>query len=323
MELPYELREAIERQAQGASQHELKELTGELSRRYRDETGQGRRLVSRDAEALAYAVARMPATYCAVRAALEAAWQCMPGLDVHTLLDVGAGTGAASWAALTGPCAPERLTLIEREDAMSRLGQQLMQHSQTWAGHESHWLQANLSRAAPEGQYDMVVAAYMLGELDEVARMRLLDALWAATGALLLIVEPGTPEGSAQLRRMREHILELGGHVAAPCPHERECPLADGDWCHFTCRVARSRLHRLLKGGDAPYEDEKFSYMAFTRTPAQPCAARVRRHPTTQSGRVTLELCTEAGLERRTVLKRDGSAFKAARKADCGDAFDF
>ena len=61
MELPYELREAIERQAQGASQRELKELTGELSRRYRDETGQGRRLVSRDAEALAYAVARMPA----------------------------------------------------------------------------------------------------------------------------------------------------------------------------------------------------------------------------------------------------------------------
>lgn len=320
MELPYELREAIAGCAQGASERELKALAGELTRRYRDETGRGRRLVERSGEALAYALTRMPATYCAVRSALEAALECAPGLRARTLLDVGAGTGAASWAALSGPCPPGEVTLIEREPAMRELGERLMRASSLAAAREARWVQADLSLDAPQGRYDLVLAAYMLGELDEGARMRLLDALWAATEGMLLIVEPGTPVGYRQLRRMRARLLELGGHIAAPCPHEGGCPLDEGDWCHFTCRVARSKLHRALKGGASPYEDEKFCYMACTRAPARPCAARVRRHPWIEPGRVTLEVCAQGGLERRTALRRDGAAFKAARKADCGDA---
>ena len=154
-----------------------------------------------------------------------------------------------------------------------------------------------------------------MNELTEPARARLLEQLWSAAAGMLLIIEPCTPEGFRQLRAARRAITALGGHVAAPCPHEGECPLGTDDWCHFTCRVARTRLHRLLKGGDAPY-----AYMPFTRADAGRCGARILRHPPGEPGRVTLRLCTRAGLETRPVPKRDNAQFRVARKADCGDA---
>lgn len=403
MELPLELRAAIERAAQGISPRELAALAGELSRRYRQDSGQGRRLVARDAEALAYALTRMPATYCAVDTALRNTLAALPGLAPRSVLDAGAGVGTACWAALSElpapadtPAEPEgspagalslsdvpaaradsgngapgtrgpgsvahditgsdcglskadvaddpfttradsgngasephspgdaapAFTLIEREPAMIKLGRQLMLDAGLPAAHTARWLEADITAAPIPGRYELVIASYMLNELDAAARDALLERLWAATSGVLLIIEPGTPECFAQLRRARTRILALGGHIAAPCPHERDCPLAPGDWCHFTCRVARSRLHRQLKGGDAPFEDEKFSYMAFARADCRPCAARVRRHPIIESGRVTLELCAAPGLETRRVTRRDGALFKAARKADCGDAFD-
>ncbi|MEL7604103.1 MAG: small ribosomal subunit Rsm22 family protein, partial [Bacillota bacterium] len=84
------------------------------------------------------------------------------------------------------------------------------------------------------------------------------------------------------------------------------------------CRGPRSRLHRALKGGDAPYEDEKFCYMAFTKEPCEKTVARVLRHPIIEPGRVTLTLCTPEGIQKSVVTKRSNDAFKHARKTDWG-----
>ena len=318
MELPGELRAAVESAAADIPLRELTALAGGLSQRYREQSGTGRSLLHGEAEAVAYACARMPATYAAVRTALG--W-ALPGSGAYaTMLDVGAGTGAAGWAAaleLDGLCS---LTCLEREEGMLRLGERLMCQSAAFAECEVRWLRGDIADGLPAGSYDLVTASYMMNELTEPARARLLEQLWSAAAGMLLIIEPGTPEGFRQLRAARRAITALGGHVAAPCPHEGECPLGADDWCHFTCRVARTRLHRLLKGGDAPYEDEKFAYMAFTRADAGRCGARILRHPQVEPGRVTLRLCTRAGLETRPVLKRDKAQFRAARKADCGDA---
>jgi len=150
----------------------------------------------------------------------------------------------------------------------------------------------------------------------------LIDRLWALTGDMLVIVEPGTPAGWQRILAVRTRLLTQGAHLIAPCPHREPCPLTEPDWCHFARRVARSRLHRLAKGGDVPWEDEKFIFIAASRHPARAAAAaRVLAPPQTASGRVRLKLCEADGnLRDQSLTRRDGNAFKVARRLDWGDA---
>ncbi len=320
MEFPLPLRAAIEKQIEESGAFSLGEEVKALSRRYREESGQGKRLVSNDRQTLAYAAVRMPATFGAVCSAL--AWT-LPLLaePPSSLLDVGAGTGAAVWAA-DALLELKEITCLEREPVMARLGQALMK-----AGSEpvqrARWLAGDLTGDLPLPTAQLVSASYVLNEISPEDRPAAMARLWQATQRLLLLVEPGTPEGFCQLRAARDLLLDQGAFLLAPCPHDGPCPLPDGDWCHFTCRVARSRLHRQLKGGESPFEDEKFCYLAFGRKPGNRAAARVLRHPQIESGKITLRLCTRSGLATLPVRKRDGALFKLARKVSSGDPFPY
>lgn len=320
MEFPLPLRAAIENQIEKTGASGLGQEAKELSRRYREEGGQGKRLASSRRQVLAYAVTRMPATFGAVSSALK---HTLPLLEDPpcSLLDIGAGTGAASWAA-DALLELEEVTCLERETAMASFGQALME-SGTPPLQKARWINGDLTADQPLPAAELVAASYVLNEVRPEDRPAVLSRLWAATQGLLLLVEPGTPEGFRQLRAARDFLLGKGAFLLAPCPHSSACPLSEDDWCHFTCRVARSRLHKQLKGGDAPYEDEKFCYLAFGRKNVSPPAARVLRHPQVESGKITLRLCTRSGLAVLPVRKRDGALFKLARKAGCGDPFPF
>lgn len=145
----------------------------------------------------------------------------------------------------------------------------------------------------------------------------------AASAQTVVIVEAGTPAGYTRVIEARDRLIAAGFRVAAPCPHSAACPIAPGeDWCHFSARVSRSSLHRQVKGGSLPYEDEKFSYVAATRLPATPASARVIRRPQIRKGQVLLDLCEpDEQLTRRTVTKRHGDLYKAARDAAWGDGW--
>ena len=125
---------------------------------------------------------------------------------------------------------------------------------------------------------------------------------------------------TAALRAVRAALTAQGAYVAAPCPRGcAACPMEAGDWCHFAVRVQRTRLHKALKGGDAPYEDEKFGYLALTReAPRAACRARVLLHPMIAPGRITLTLCTGGEKTVRTVTKKD-PLWKRVRKIGAGD----
>ena len=118
-----------------------------------------------------------------------------------------------------------------------------------------------------QSRADLVVASYLIGEVSEPQRTALADAMWAKTRDTLLIVEPGTPAGYARIIDVRTQLIAAGAHVAAPCPHDRKCPLTAPDWCHFAQRLPRSRAHKQVKAAERPFEDEKFTYVALTRAP--------------------------------------------------------
>lgn len=312
MEFPQELRLGIERLLEGEDTKVMTSAAEGISVRYRNDSGKGRKLVSQKRDILAYAAVRMPATFGAVSRALELSLENY-GDEIATVLDVGAGTGAASHAAqMLTDCT--EITCIERESGMIDLGKKLMD----MRGLSAEWIQRDITDGISE-KAELVVSSYCLNELSEGARRTVLERLWHSTEKLLVIVEPGTPEGFRQIKTARKTLVALGAHIVAPCPHAEDCPLEENDWCHFTARVQRSKLHRQLKGGDAPYEDEKFSFIAFSRDEVER-NARIIRHPRIDSGRITLKLCTKDGIK-EVIHTRKSPLFKSARKSDSGDSF--
>ncbi|MCM1335983.1 MAG: small ribosomal subunit Rsm22 family protein, partial [Eubacterium sp.] len=274
-------------------------------------------LIASCEEALAYAVVRMPATYGAAAAALKSAAELYDG-EVYSLLDAGAGCGAVGWAAKEIFPSIVSAVGVERDPRLSALGEALMERGDYPLDFE--WRREDLNLAALPAA-DLVAASYVLNELSPPKRRTLVERLWAATGKMLVLVEPGTPAAFAGLLETRRLLLSLGAEILAPCPGNHDCPLPEDDWCHFTVRVPRSRLHKRLKGGDAPYEDEKYCFLAAAREGTKPCSARVLRHPRIEPGRVALRLCTPDGVADRIVTARDGKDFKRARKSNSGDRF--
>ena len=317
MQFPEELRNAAEAYAESFDRKQLIKAASALSERYREERADGSRLVTEDTETAAYAVTRMPATFAAVRSALEHALACYGG-SITTCADIGAGTGAAGWAAAALAEELETLDCFERVKSMRALGEKLMSEAEIPV--KSGWHDFDITSSVLPHSYDLVTAAYVLNELTDAARARAVTALWEKTDGMLLIVEPGTMTGYRNIMQARTLLTENGASIAYPCPHIAECPLPEGDWCHFTARAARSKLHKQLKGGDVPYEDEKFSCIAAVRGECRPCERRILRHPQISSGVIELRTCSSAGIGDIRVT-RSSKLFKAARKADCGDGF--
>ncbi|MBP5492018.1 MAG: hypothetical protein J6Y08_04165 [Clostridiales bacterium] len=328
MDLPAGLKEAMEKALEGEKPQDLKKVSSEITRRYKNESGQNRHLIDRELEAKVYAAVRMPATFSAVSDAMEYSFSDLSD-SIETVLDIGDGSGAATWAAEVN-FAPKKIMCLEREEVMRKTGALLMQtdpdlaEKTTWQ--EFDLLKDSLSDVQSE-KSDLIISSYVLNELSPKDRASVVDALWNAAGKYLLIVEPGTKEGFSVIAQIRNQLLSKGAHLLAPCPHDGPCAMSSDDWCHFACRVQRSRLHKMLKDADVPYEDEKYSYVAFAKeAPEKPDAdeapcARVLRHPYVSKGQIDLVLCTKDGIEKKTVRKRDGEAFKRARKCKQGDAF--
>lgn len=308
----------------GAGHRELTAAAAALSGRYRSRHP-GAGPMGSAAETAAYLVTRLPATWGAAAATLAEVAAARPTWEPKSLVDVGGGPGTALWAATRVWGSLERLTVVDHDPGMLAVGRRLSQRASHPALRDAAWIAGDVTAGHWDQPADLVVAAYVLGELPLAARAGLVARL-VRMATVLVVVEPGTPQGAAGVLAAREVALAAGAHTVSPCPHDAPCPLAAPDWCHFATRVARTKLHRQLKRGQAPYEDEKFSYGAWARgvvpvQPAGPVPSRVLRHPRIDPGRIGLTLCTPDGLSVETVTARDREAFKAARKAAWGDAW--
>ncbi len=313
MTFPEAIRAETERLCSRESITELSETARRISEGYR--SAGAHRTITGEREILAYAAARMPATFGAVSRALELSLECFGGgiSAITSIADYGAGTGAGIIAAaLLTECG--ELFAYEQEPNMLKLGSRFCELLDL----PVKWESRDITRDFPERKTDLAICAYCLNELPETGREKTLARL-SESADRLVIVEPGTPASFAQMKKLRAALIGRGFSIAAPCPHSGECPLPGDDWCHFSERVQRSALHKRLKGGDAPYEDEKFCFLAVERDP-MPCEARILRKPIIQSGKITLNLCTRNGLETRIVAK-SAPDFKKARKAEVGDGF--
>lgn len=316
-DLPAELKAALEARLHGLSRNDAAARAAAISQAYR--AGGTSQAIRSATDALAYALARMPATYAAVAACLNALRDMRPDFAPQSLLDLGAGPGTASFAAAEAFASLRGFTLLDANPALRALALDLAAGTSRLAAID-YRLGDGRGTLSEAPEADLVIASYVINELTEAERGKLAGQLWTKTRDTLLVVEPGTPAGTARILELRRQVIALGGFVAAPCPHEVDCPLRAPDWCHFTQRLPRSRAHMLLKQASVPFEDEKFAYVALTRAPPAARLARVLAQPVVTKVAVTAKLCTAAGVAIADVPRRDKARSSRAKRWRWGDA---
>ena len=218
-DLPAELKAALDARLQGLSRNDAAERAALISQTYRDGGGSG--AIRSEADALAYALARMPATYAAVTASLNALRRDQAGLRADKPArcrrragngDLGRGRGVFVAAGSlrcwmpTAPCARWR--------SISRSGSLRLRECDYQRG------EARAALADSEAA-DLVVASYVIGEIGDAERTALADLMWAKTRDTLLVVEPGTPAGYARIIALRAQLIAAGRACRSPLPARR------------------------------------------------------------------------------------------------------
>jgi ribosomal protein RSM22 (predicted rRNA methylase) len=314
--LPHFVNGALAAKLENVSRNDLQARAQRISESYRGGGTSG--VIRSELDALAYAVVRMPATYAAVRAALAQAVAVIGDFTPHSLLDVGAGPGTATWAARDAWASLERAALIDSNPHLLALAEALRAPSLTLTTQQVP-IAAALSDAPTA---DVVMASYVLTELPDAALQTALGRLWDKAARVLVIVEPGTPDGFRRILASRDILIARGAQIVAPCSHEGTCPLESAErWCHFNARLPRSRDHIAAKDADVPFEDEKFAYVVAGKGfGALARGKRVLATPKVDKGAVTLTLCAPDAPEQRRIPRSDKDAHRAAKRLGWGDA---
>src|SRR5215207_11011807 len=159
-DLPAELKAALDGKLRGFSRNDAAGRAASISKTYRDGGGSG--AIRSEADALAYALARMPATYAAVTASLNALVEIRPDFAPKDLLDIGAGPGTATWAAAEAFPSLQRFALLDANDTLRTLALDLARdstrlHQISYERGEAHAALAKADAA------ELVVASYMIG----------------------------------------------------------------------------------------------------------------------------------------------------------------
>jgi ribosomal protein RSM22 (predicted rRNA methylase) len=329
-DLPAPLRAALEQALEGVPRKGLADRARATSDAYR--AGKPSSGVIREADdALAYALTRLPATYAACAAVLGEAARAAPDFLPRGVLDAGCGTGAASWAALETWPGVAAVTWLDASPPFLTLAGKLAADAPAPL-RTAQARRVDLTLAGPWPRTDLVVASYALAEIAPERQTGVVQSLWDACDGVLALIEPGTPAGYGRILAARGALIASGASILAPCPHHDACPLSGSDrrhdgypgWCHFSVRLPRSRDHRLAKGAEVPFEDERFAYLIAARSTvaAAARAPRILAPPRAGKPGIDLKLCAPNGLEQRFVAKRDKAQHAVARRLGWGDVFD-
>lgn len=296
----------------GARPGSLRQGSAALSATYRSGG------TSRAIDLGSYLVARLPATFAAVDRVLAELARLRPDFHPESLLDAGSGPGTAAWVAAGRWPGLRDITFLDESPEFLALAAELARQGPApLAGATA--LRGRFEDLPGGLSADLVVAAYALAELPLDRAAGAAEGLWQASRKALVLVEPGTPQGFARLRAARQRLIAQDAIPVAPCTHALDCPVSGSDWCHFSVRLARSRAHMHAKGASVPFEDERFAYLVLARDGAPAGGARIIAPPQHAKPGVTLALCTQGKLESRHIARRDGEAYKQAKKLDWGD----
>ena len=288
---------------------ELKQNASFLIKHYQAKDVTNGDVIDSDLKALVYAAIRMPATSKVCRVVFKRVFDIY-NPEIKSVLDVGSGLGAMSDA--LKEYKDTSIDTLEINEHMINVSKLINEENNINYLNKDITLD-NISR------YDLVMSSYVLNEIGTRHRKETMKKMFEAANKLLVIIEPGTPEGYQVIKEFRDYAISHNGYIVAPCTHMNRCPMTN-DWCHFLTRVERSKLHKLLKGGDAPYEDEKYSYIAISKEPLEVEGNRVLRHPHIYKGMVEVEICNKEGIKKEQIRKNHPN-YKVIKHLNSNDKY--
>lgn len=313
--------EALEKEIAPFPLKDLQRGFSTLMERYREEKqreailGKEHAFILNPAQRAAYLAYRLPATLAVAGEVLERIEHLF---HPTSFVDLGAGPGTLSLAAALRCPELKQVTWIEKDKEWIPIAKNLQSAvGGCWDYCLEDFTLGNFPSA------DWVGSSYALSELPLEKQRLVVEAAWESATQGVVFIEPGTRYGFNAILNARKQLIDRDAPIAAPCPHQAPCPLAElGDWCHFAKRVERSKIHKLVKGGELGFEDEKYSYLVAAKVPFLPYVARLV-HPTEKhGGHIRLSLCTAQGLIRPTYSKKDGDLYKHLRKLEWGDCIN-
>lgn len=322
MKIPDLLEYAIEKEIEKHSIKDLKEAALNLSKRYMENKRTGETFLRTDLDTISYSVIRMPATYSAIRTCLEKIKE-LKDFNINSLLDIGSGTGAAEWA-VTDVFEIDDIVCLEREKAMRDLSKKYFSYSEELKNIK--FIDADILNEKLDFSKDLCILSYIINELSEENRLKVIDKVLNCTNKVLLVVEPGTPEGFENIRKIRDYAFEKGYEIIAPCTgFNGRCDIPKDDWCASSVRVQRTKKHKYLKDAEVGFEDEKFSYIAISterkNLEINTNMRRILRHPKIQNGRIEVKTCMQGEIKEEVITKKNKDEFKLLKKKNIGDLF--
>jgi ribosomal protein RSM22 (predicted rRNA methylase) len=230
---------------------------------------------------LAYGLFFFPQTFIRVQLVLEElSGFRLPSFRPRRILDLGCGSGAATFAALMHFRESQmEARAVDASSPFLDIAEKLFKENRTlWPNASLSVETGDLFDFRGEESWDLILVSFALNEAmesrteDEAKTWlrRWLDRL--APGGVLLILEPVSQATSERLERLRNWVSEHKvARILGPCLHHASCPLLNkGElWCHEvrrwripeTLQVLNRRLFRSI-------EDLKFSFLMLERTEA-------------------------------------------------------
>lgn len=318
MNLPYQYLNYINTMLDGIKLNDLRNVVFNIIDKYKNNDGESS-IINDELKAKIYVAYRLPATYGSVFEASRHTFEIFKD-KIDTVLDVGSGP-ATSVIALNEIVEFKEATLLEKEDSMINIGKSLLTNDEELLN-KCSYIKGDIN-SSELSKSDLVISSYMLNEIGLENLKPVLDKLWNATNKVLIIVEPGTQKGFSIIKEVRDYLLTKEAKIIAPCTHLSTCPLKENDWCHFSIRVERSKIHRLIKDGSLPYEDEKFSYISFSKNDCGRSSIRILKEPKVSKPSVIFETCNEKEIKKVEIKIKDKENYKKAKKAKWGDSFNY
>lgn len=152
---------------------------------------------------------------------------------------------------------------------------------------------------------DLVAFSYVLTELSRIP----VDAFNAEA---LLIIEPSTQEDGRKLLETRQHLIDKGFYIWAPCTHREKCPLltqSKKDWCHDRIHLQMPEWYLdIEKHLKFKNKTITFSYLLARKTPPsllKPTNARVVGDMLPEKGKTKVMICKGEEREFLSWLHKD------------------